>query len=380
MKFETKSIHVGQEPDPVTGSVIVPIYATSTYVQETPGRVKTFDYARVNTPTKEALETSLAALEEGNHGLVYASGLAAIQNTLFLLKKGDHVVVSDDVYGGTRRLFQQIIENYGLEFSFVDMTDLQNIENAFRSNTKMVWIETPTNPLMKIIDIKKLSALAHNHNALSVVDNTFMSPYFQKPLKLDADIVVHSLTKYINGHSDVVAGAIVLSDDELHKRLQFLQYAVGAVTNSFDAWLVLRGIKTLGLRMKQHEYNAKKVAEFLESHDEVNKVIYPGLKSHPQHEIAKNQMTGFGGMISFEINGGFSSAKPFLENLRVFLLAESLGGVESLASHPASMTHASVPKDIREKLGLTDGLIRLSVGIEHIDDLIEDLDQALKKI
>ncbi len=377
MKFGTKAIHAGQEPCPVTGAIMTPIYQTSTFVQEEPGKHKGYDYSRTDNPTRTALQKNIASLEEGKYGLSYASGLAAIDNIMNLLKKGDHVVSCDDVYGGTFRLFEGVKKKFGLEFDWVDMTDVENVKKSIKKNTRVIWIETPTNPLLKLIDIKAVVEVAKQHKILTVVDNTFMSPYFQKPLLLGADIVVHSTTKYLNGHSDVIGGALVVNDKKVFEELKFLQNAIGAVPSPFDCWLVLRGIKTLHVRMRQHEENAKRIAEYLEKHPKVKKVIYPGLKSHPQHELAKKQMSGFGGMISFEIKGSLEDAKRFLKKTKIFSLAESLGGVESLIEHPAIMTHASLPKEVRGKLGISDGLVRLSVGIEDVDDLIKDLDTAL---
>lgn len=376
MRFGTKAIHAGQEPCPVTGAIITPIYQTSTFVQEAPGQHKGYEYSRTGNPTRTALEKNIAALEEGKHGLAYSSGLASIDNIINLLKKGDHVISCDDVYGGTFRLFERVKKKFGLEFDWIDMTNIENLKKAIKKNTKLIWIETPTNPLLKLIDIKAVVEAAKQYGILTVVDNTFMSPYFQKPLLLGADIVVHSTTKYLNGHSDVIGGALVTSDGKFFEELKFLQNAIGAVPSPFDCWLVLRGIKTLHLRMKQHEKNAKKIAEYLSNHPKVKKVVYPGLESHPQHELAKKQMSGFGGMVSFEIKGNLEDAKNFLKKTKIFSLAESLGGVESLIEHPAIMTHASLPKDVRERLGISDSLIRLSAGIEDVDDLIDDLESA----
>lgn len=377
MKFETKSIHIGQEPDPATGATITPIYQTSTFTQDALGKHKGYEYSRTGNPTRRALETCLASLENGKYGLCFASGLAATTNVLCLLKSGDEVVAGDDLYGGTIRLFDRVFSNFNLRFTFVDGRDPKNFEKSITSKTKLIWIETPTNPLLRLIDIKEVSKIAKAKNILLAVDNTFSSPYFQKPLDLGADIVVHSTTKYLGGHSDVVGGTIVISNEELYKKLRFFQNAVGATPGPFDSWLVLRGIKTLAIRMKKHEENAIKIAEFLEKHPKVKKVNYPGLKSHSQHELAKRQMSGFGGMISFEINGGYDFAKKVVESTKIFALAESLGGVESLIGHPVTMTHVGVPKEQREKIGITDNLIRISVGIEHVDDLIKDLKQAL---
>lgn len=380
LRFETSAIHAGQPPDPTTGAIIVPVYLTSTYVQEAPGKHKGYDYSRTANPTRTALEKNLAVLEEGNFGLAFSSGMGATNTVMNLLKTGDHVVSSNDIYGGTYRLFTKLYKNYGISFSFIDASSLNNISKAMRNNTRLVWIETPTNPLLKIVDIAKTAEIAHRYNSLLAVDNTFATPYLQKPLSLGADIVVHSTTKYLGGHSDVIGGAIVVKDEELKEKLSFYQNAVGAIPGAFDAWLVLRGIKTLGLRMERHSSNALGIANYLFKHNKVEKVYYPGLSSHPNHSLAKRQMKLFGGMVSFEIYGGIEKANRFVSITKIFSLAESLGGVESLIEHPAIMTHASIPKNERLKAGLSDSLIRLSVGIEHIDDLIEDLEQALKKV
>ncbi len=378
MKFETKVIHAGQAPDPTTGAIMPPIYQTSTYVQESPGKHKGYEYSRTSNPTRTTLEANLAALENGKFALATASGCAAMTVLMHLFKSGDHVVCCDDVYGGTYRLFTKVINNNGIQVTFVDLTDAKRLTQAIQKNTKAVWIETPTNPLLKLIDIEAVSQISKSKNLLTIVDNTFMSPYFQNPLELGADVVVHSTTKYLNGHSDVVGGAIITNSQELRDKLHFLENAMGAVPGPFDCWLVLRGIKTLALRMKAHEANATQIANFLTEHPQVEKVIYPGLKTHPQHALAKKQMRGFGGMISVVLKGGLPAAKKVLEKTHLFSLAESLGGVESLIEHPAIMTHASIDKATREKLGIADGLIRLSVGIENVQDLIEDLKLALK--
>lgn len=375
--FGTRAIHVGQSPDPLTGAVIPPIYQTSTFAQESPGKHKGYDYSRADNPTREAYEKCVASLEGGRYGLAFASGLAAIDSVLRLFKPGDHVVCGDDVYGGTRRLFERVLRLYGLDFTYLDLSDLKAAEAAFRPNTKLLWLETPTNPLLKIFDLEGLSRIARAKKALSVVDNTFMSPYFQKPLSLGCDVVVHSVTKYMNGHSDVIGGVVVTNRAEIHDQLKFTQMAVGAVPSPMDCFLVLRGLKTLQVRMERHAQNAQKIAEFLESHSKVDRVVYPGLASHPQHALARKQMTGFGGMITFFIKGGLPEARRFLERVRVFTLAESLGGVESLIEHPAIMTHASVPPETRRELGILDTLIRVSVGIEDFHDLKSDLSQAL---
>ena len=373
--FETRAIHVGQEPDPATGAVITPIYQTATYAQEDVGVTKGYDYSRTANPTRAALEKCLASLEGGAHGLAFASGMGAITTTMFLLKSGDHVVVCDDAYGGTYRLFRRVLESYGLEFTFVDMTDLAATERSIRPNTKMLWLETPTNPLLKIVDIAALAVLGKERSALTVVDNTFASPYLQQPLALGADIVIHSTTKYLGGHSDVVGGAVVTSNDEIFERLKFLQNAAGAVPGPFDCWLTLRGVKTLALRMERHSENAQRIAQFLEAHPRVERVIYPGLPSHPQHTLARKQMRGFGGMVSFIPKGGAGAARRIARTTRLFTLSESLGGVESLIEVPAAMTHLSVQGS---PLEVDPALIRLSVGIEHAEDLLADLTQVLE--
>ena len=375
--FGTRAIHAGQPPDLTTGAVMVPIFQTSTYAQESPGKHRGYDYARTDNPTRTAYQECLASLEETKHALAFASGLAAMDAVLHLLKTGDHVLCCDDVYGGTFRLFDKVFRNFGIELTFIDMTDLERTAAALRPTTKMVWLESPTNPLLKVFDIEAVSRLAHAAGALLVVDNTFMSPYFQKPRRLGADIVVHSVTKYMNGHSDVVGGAILMDRDDLHERLKFLQNAVGGVPGPMDCFLVLRGLKTLHVRMQRHAENAMAIARFLEAHPRVERVIYPGLESHPQHALARRQMSGFGGMITFFIDGGLDDARRFLERVKLFTLAESLGGVESLVEHPAIMTHASIPLEQRRKLGIGDTLIRLSVGIEDLADLKADLEQAL---
>lgn len=376
--FETNAIHAGQEPDPVSGAVMTPIYQTSTYAQSSPGVHKGYEYSRTDNPTRTAYQECIASLEGGKHALAFSSGLAAMDTIIHTLSPGDHVLVCDDVYGGTFRLFKRVYELLNIEFSFVDFTDPSVLEKSFKPNTKLVWMETPTNPMLKLCDIEAISKLAHTRGAKSVVDNTFMSPYFQKPLALGADLVVHSVTKYINGHSDVVGGVIITNDTPTYEKLKFFQNAVGAVPAPMDCFLVMRGIKTLHLRMREHERNAIEIATFLEGHKKVKKVIYPGLASHPQHALAKKQMSGFGGMITFFLEGGLKESKAFLESLKVFTLAESLGGVESLIEHPAIMTHASIPADQRQKLGIHDNLIRISVGVESLKDLKEDLANALK--
>ncbi|MEP6925582.1 MAG: cystathionine gamma-synthase [Pyrinomonadaceae bacterium] len=379
MGFATTAIHAGQEPDPTTGSVIVPLYQTSTYAQDGLGRHKGFEYARTQNPTRSAVEKNLAALEGAEFGYAFASGMAAIDTTLRLVKTGDHVIVSDNTYGGTFRLFNSILSQYGIEFSYVDTTDSHNVETALKSNTKMVFLETPTNPVMSVTDLRAVSAIAHQRGAIVVCDNTFMSPALQRPLEHGVDIVLHSTTKYLNGHSDSIGGVVVTNDKQIAEKLAFLQNSVGAILSPFDSWLVLRGTKTLALRMKQHDENGRAVAAFLTEHPRVIKVYYPGLQSHPQHELAKRQQDGFGGMIAFE-TGSLENAKKVLETVKLCTLAESLGGVETLISHPATMTHASVPLEKRNDLGITDGLVRISVGIEDAEDIIADLDQALNTI
>ncbi|MEK6911298.1 MAG: PLP-dependent aspartate aminotransferase family protein [Candidatus Thermoplasmatota archaeon] len=373
MRFATKAIHVGQEPDPRTGAVTVPIYMTSTYSQKAQ---QEWVYGRTGNPTRAALERNLAALEEGKHGLCFSSGMGAITTILTLLKKGDHAVVSDDCYGGVYRIFTRIMSNYGVESTFVDMTDLIAVEDAFRPETKMVWAETPTNPLMKLVDLKELAVIAKAHNAISVCDNTFASPYLQQPLTLGIDLAVHSVTKYLGGHADILGGAVVTRRDDLHEKLKFAQNALGAVPSPFDCWLALRGVKTLAVRMERHCDNAEALAKFLAGHPKVERVLYPGLASHPGSSIAKRQMRRSGGMLSFVLKDG-SKALEILRKLEVAILAESLGGVETLIEHPASMTHASLPGEEREVRGITNGLVRLSVGIEDIEDLVEDFQRAL---
>jgi cystathionine beta-lyase/cystathionine gamma-synthase len=379
MKFSTRAIHVGQEADPATGATIVPVYQTSTYTQDAVGEHKGFDYSRTINPTRLALEKQLASLEGGAHGYAFASGMAATAAVLNLLSAGDHAVVTDDLYGGTYRLFTRVLERYGLAFTYVDMSDMDAVRAAIRTNTKLFWIETPTNPLLKLIDIAGVVALRKPGQVVAV-DNTFATPYFQQPLALGADIVVHSTTKYIGGHSDVVGGVAITNDDAIADVIKFHQNAVGGVPGPHDAWLTMRGAKTLALRMRQHEQNAQAVAEFLEVHPEVDRVYYPGLPSHPQHALARRQMSGFGGMVSFVLNGPQSRALDFAHRLRFFSLAESLGGVESLICHPARMTHGSIPKEDRERRGVTDGLLRLSVGIEDVEDLLDDLRVALDTV
>ena len=377
MKFATKAIHAGQEPDPSTGAIMTPIFQTATYAQAGLGENKGFEYSRTSNPTRSVLEACMAALEDGKYGLAFASGMAAESAILSLLSAGDHIVSCDDLYGGSYRIFERVMRRYTVETSYVPAGNLDAYEKAIQPNTKMVWLETPTNPLLRLVDIRAIAEIAHRHKLLVVVDNTFASPYFQQPLKLGADIVVHSTTKYINGHSDVVGGALVLNDEEAYEAIKFYQNAAGGVPSPFDAWLILRGIKTLAVRMRQHEENARAVAGFLAEHPRVERVYYPGLVSHPDHELAKRQMSGFGGMVSFQPKGSFVDIAQIVRRFKVFALAESLGGVESLVCHPASMTHGSIPKDIRESRGLTDTLLRLSVGIEDKEDLMRDLEQAL---
>lgn len=378
MGFSTDAIHSGQIPDPTTGAVITPIYQTSTYAQYELGKNTGYEYGRTHNLTRQSLEKNIATLEKGNYSIAFASGLAATHALMSLVKAGDHIVISDNVYGGTYRLYELNMKNYGLDFSWVDTTDLRNIEGAIKPNTKMIFVETPTNPMLNITDLKGVAEIAKRNKLISVCDNTFMSPYFQNPLTFGIDIVLHSTTKYLNGHSDVIGGVLVTSDEKLHERLRYIQNAAGGIPSPFDCWLILRATKTLAVRMKQHEANAIEFAKFLEESGYAEKVIYPGLKSHPQHELAKKQMRGFGGMVSADF-GSIENAKKVLNNVKIFTLAESLGGVESLICHPASMTHASVPKEERDKMGLTDSLVRFSVGIEDIEDLIEDVRQALAK-
>lgn len=379
MKFSTEAIHAGQEPDSATGAVTVPIYQTSTYAQEGLGRHKGFEYARTQNPTRMALERNLAALENGKACFAFASGMAATNAVMTLLKSGDHVIVSDNTYGGTFRLFDKVLRNFGLEFSYVDAREPHNVEEAARAETRMVFIETPTNPVMSLVDIRAVSEITKRRGVRLVVDNTFMSPFFQRPLDMGADIVVHSTTKYLNGHSDSVGGAVILNDEEDIRSMAFIQNAAGAILSPMDSWLVMRGTKTLAVRMRQHDENGRIVAQFLAEHPKIQKVYYPGLESHPQHELARRQMSGFGGMIAFE-TGSLENAKQVLESVRLCTLGESLGGVETLISHPATMTHASVPEPERNRLGITDGLVRVSVGIEDVEDIVADLDQALNKI
>ncbi len=379
MGFSTDAIHVGQEPDPATGAIIVPIYQTSTYVQEELGKNKGYEYARTANPTRSALERNLACLENGAYAYAFASGMAAINVLMTLLKAGDHVVASQNLYGGSFRLFERVLKDFGLNFSYANTSRLDEVERMIQPRTRLLYVETPTNPVMEITDIAAAASLAHSRGLLLAVDNTFMSPYFQRPLELGADFVLHSTTKYLNGHSDGVGGVIVLNDQAIAERLKFLQNAAGAILGPFDCWLILRGVKTLAVRMRQHDANGRAIAQFLASHPKVRKVHYPGLPTHAQHELARRQMKGFGGMIAFD-TGSLENAKAVLRSVRLCSLAESLGGVETLISHPATMTHASVPAEDRERLGITEGLVRISAGIEDVEDLIADLDQALGRI
>jgi cystathionine gamma-lyase/cystathionine beta-lyase/cystathionine gamma-lyase/homocysteine desulfhydrase len=377
--FATTAIHVGQEADPATGAVSVPIYATSTYLQEEIGKHKGYEYARVSNPTRDRLETNLAALEGGTSSKVFASGMAAINAIVSMLKSGDHVVAGHNLYGGTPRLFNQVFANFGLTFTYVDTSGVNNVERALQKNTKLVFLETPTNPLMELCDLRAISDLAHQRGIEVVVDNTFMSPYFQRPIELGADMVVHSTTKFLNGHSDGLGGVVVCTKPQQSEKLAFLQKAAGAILSPFECWLILRGVKTLAVRMLQHDCNGRKVADFLSKHKKVQKVFYPGLTDHPQHELAKRQMSGFGSMIAFE-TGSLENANKMLRKVRVCSLAESLGGVETLISHPATMTHAAVGEEGRRKIGITDGMVRISVGIEDVDDILADLDHGLAAI
>jgi cystathionine gamma-synthase len=377
-RFETRAIHAGQDPDPTTGAVITPIYQTSTFAQEEVGKHKGYDYSRSDNPTRTALQTALASLEDAEWALAYASGLAGSQNIWYLLAPGDHMILSDDAYGGTYRLVSKVLARYGLEYTMVDLTDLDAVRAAVQANTKMIWVETPTNPYLKIVDIAGMAEISREAGARLVVDNTFASPYLQKPLALGADLVLHSTTKYLGGHSDVVGGAVIGNDPEVYETLKFHQNAAGAVPAPFDSWLVMRGIKTLSVRMREHNQNAMRIAELLNASPAVDTVYYPGLPEHPGHEVAKKQMiNGFGGMVSFTTSGGYEAARTFVQTTKIFTLAESLGGIESLIEHPGEMTHASMAGSGHE---VADNLIRLSVGIEHIDDLVEDIQQSLEVI
>lgn len=379
--FATRCIHAGQQPDPTTGAIMTPVYQTSTYAQRSPGAfIGDYDYARSANPTRTALEANLASLEGGRHGICFSSGVASLAACIHLLSAGDHVLLCDDVYGGTFRMFSRIFEQFGVRFTRVDMTDLDATRGAFTNATRLVWLETPTNPMLKIIDIAAIAEIARERGALTAVDNTFATPFLQTPLQLGADIVSHSCTKYLGGHSDLVSGALVVSDDGLAERLHYIQNAVGAVPAPWDSFLLLRSTKTLHVRMERHCANARRIADFLAGHPRVARVLYPGRDDHPQHAVAVRQMRDFGGMITMTLDGGLAESRTFLESLRLFSVAESLGGVESLAEHPAIMTHASVDEDARRALGIDDGLVRLSVGIEDADDLLADLDQALGAI
>jgi cystathionine gamma-lyase/cystathionine beta-lyase len=378
MRFETLAIHAGGRPDATYGAISVPIYQTSTFVFEDVGKTRGYDYSRTANPTRKVLEDTIARLEGGKAGFAFATGMAAETTIVHLLKAGDHIISGDDVYGGTYRLFQEVMRDFGLEFTFLRLNDRKRIERAIQPNTKMLWLETPSNPLLNIIDLEMVVDIAKQHDLLTVIDNTFATPYFLRPIEYGIDLVVHSTTKYLNGHCDVVGGAVVTTTDDLTERIQFLLNSMGTCASPFDCWLVLRGIETLPVRMRQHEENAMAVANYLNGHPEVERVFYPGLESHPGHDIAGGQMKGFGGVVSMELKGGIEAANSFLKRLKVFSLAESLGGVASLAEHPATMSHASMPKDAREKAGITEGLVRLSIGLENKDDLIDDLEQALE--
>jgi len=377
--FATRAIHVGQEPDPLTGAVTVPIYPTSTYVQQELGKHKGYEYSRVSNPTRDRLEQNLAALEGGIASRVFASGMAAINAICTTMKAGDHVVCGHDLYGGVPRLFNQVLADFGMEFTYVDTSDAVNVQRAIRKNTRMVYVETPTNPLMTLSDIPAISEVCRRKKVELVVDNTFMSPYFQQPIALGADMVVHSTTKFLNGHSDGLGGVVICTKTEQAEKLAFVQKAAGAILSPFECWLVLRGVKTLAARMKEHDHNGRVIAEFLDQHKKVKKVFYPGLSAHPQHELAKRQMTGFGSMITFE-TGSLSNASKMLKKVRLCALGESLGGVETLISHPATMTHAALGEKGRKQIGITDGMVRISVGIENVEDIVADLDQALSAI
>ncbi len=378
MRLETIAIHAGDRPEAAFGAISVPIYQTSTFVFEDVGKTRGYDYSRTANPTRKVLEDTIAQLEGGKAGFAFATGMAAEATVMHLLKAGDHVISADDIYGGTYRLFQDVMRDFGLKFTFLRMDSRQTIEEAIKPNTRMLWLETPSNPLLNIVDIEMAVDIAKKHNLITVMDNTFATPYFLRPIEYGVDLVVHSTTKYLNGHCDVVGGAVVTTTDELTQRVQFLLNAMGTCASPFDCWLVLRGIETLAVRMRQHEENALAVANYLKAHPRVKRVLYPGLESHPGHEIARRQMKGFGGVVSFELKGGTEAVNSFLKRIKVFYLAESLGGVPSLAEHPATMSHASMPEDYRKKVGITDELIRLSVGLENIDDLIDDLHQALE--
>ena len=380
MKFDTKVVQSGMTPDPTTGAIVPPIYQTATYVLEEVGKDKGFDYTRSSNPTRQVMEEILADLDGGKFGVAFASGMSAVDSCMKLLKAGDHVICSDDVYGGVSRHFNQILVNYDLHFTYVDSSDPANIENAIKANTKLIWVETPTNPLLKITDLEAVGKIAKKHNILFGVDSTFATPVFLRPLEFGADLVMHSTTKYLSGHNQLIGGVVITNREDLFDSLKFVQKTIGAVPGPFDCWLTILGIKTLDLRMKKHDSNAQTVAEFLEAHPKVSSVTYPGLSSHPSHEIAKKQMSGFSGMISFELNGGIPAGKTVMNSVKLAKLAESLGAVETMITHPATMTHSDVPKEEREARGLTDGLVRISVGIENADDIIADLKQALNQV
>ena len=380
MKFDTKVVQAGMTPDPTTGAILPPLYQTATYVLEEVGKDKGFDYTRSSNPTRQVMEEILAVLDGGKFGIAFASGMSAVDSCMRLLKAGDHVICSDDVYGGVSRYFNQILVNYDLHFSYVDSSNSANIENAIRPNTKLIWVETPTNPLLKVTDLEAVGNIAKKHNILFGVDSTFATPVFLRPLEFGADLVMHSTTKYLSGHNQLIGGVVITNREDLFDQLKFVQKSIGAVPGPFDCWLTILGIKTLDLRMKKHDSNARTVAEYLEAHPKVASVTYPGLPSHPAHETAKKQMSGFSGMISFELTGGISAGKIVMNSVKLAKLAESLGAVETMITHPATMTHADVPKNEREARGLTDGLVRLSVGIENPDDIIADLEQALNRV
>ena len=380
MKFDTKVVQTGMTPDPTTGAILPPIYQTATYVLEEVGKDKGFDYTRSSNPTRQLMEEILAVLDGGKFGIAFASGMSAVDSCMKLLKAGDHVICSDDVYGGVSRHFNQILVNYDLHFTYVDSSNSANIENAIQSNTKLIWVETPTNPLLKITDLEAVGNIAKKHNILFGVDSTFATPVFLRPLEFGADLVMHSTTKYLSGHNQLIGGVVITNREDLFDQLKFVQKSIGAVPGPFDCWLTILGIKTLDLRMKKHDSNAQTVAEYLEAHPKVSSVTYPGLPSHPAHETAKKQMSGFSGMISFELTGGIQAGKIVMNSVKLAKLAESLGAVETMITHPATMTHADVPKDERDARGLTDGLVRLSVGIENPDDIIADLEQALNRV
>lgn len=380
MKFATKAVRAGQKPDPVTGAIVTPIYQTATYVLEELEKSKGYDYSRTTNPTRSVLERLIAEIENAKFGLTFASGMSAESAIVTLLKQGDHVIVSDDVYGGTYRLFEKILTNFGLSFTYVDTTKAENVKMALKENTRMIWVETPSNPLLKISDIEAIAKISKENGILLVVDSTFATPYFFNPLELGADIVIHSTTKYLSGHNQLIGGALATNDERLYEQLKFIQNAVGAVPSAFDCWLTILGIKTLHLRMERHNKNAIEVSKFLESHPKIERVIYPGLKSHPQHEVAKRQMRGFGGVLSFELKGGLEAGKKLMNSVKLCYLAESLGATETMITHPATMTHTSIPREQRIARGITDGLVRLSVGIEDVTDIIADLEQALEKV